>query len=169
MSQLGHRLCRSKVATNSIRRPAERVRIKVRVAGCSGRLDVPQQLPDDWKPKPCASADARVRVPQVMDTNAVEPSAFCYGLPEPFQVCARLFVLGSRLVSGNDMGADARKIDEYFQSWGVQDDRLLAGLAIGQQQHPSFEIDVLPSQVQDLAESGTSEEQKPHRRRGMWP
>jgi hypothetical protein len=58
-------------APDTVGGAAQRIRVKVRVARSGAGLRVPEQLADDRQPEPRASADARVRVAEIMKAAAV--------------------------------------------------------------------------------------------------
>ena len=69
------------MTADAIGRPAQRVRVKVGIACGGARLGVPEQLADDRQPEAGTRADTRVRVPQVVNANTIEPGPHRNSLP----------------------------------------------------------------------------------------
>jgi hypothetical protein len=55
----------------------------------------------------------------------------------------------------------AGQIRQYSERRRVEIDRLLSGLAVGQENHRPFEVDPFPMQAEDFRTSAAGEEQKP--------
>ena len=69
------------LATDAIRSFAQRVRVQVRIAGSSGCVSVPEELADQGQAKASTSANARMRVPEIVDTNTFQTGALGYCFP----------------------------------------------------------------------------------------
>ena len=127
---------------------------------CScGRLSVPQQSANDWQPQPSTGTKARVSVPEVVQANAVQTGPLCDGIPWALQIVAR----ASRIVAGHHVGPDPLQRIQHGKGRGVEDDSLPAALAVGQEQTATFQVDVLPFQVQDFPEAAASEQKQAER------
>jgi hypothetical protein len=113
----------------------------MRVTTRSRRLRMPQKLADDWKAKRCARANARERVPQIVDAKPFKPCRLGDGSPRPLEIDAGL----PSPISGNDMGVafEMRERREDGERRRAQIDQLLAGLAVGQEYDSALEVDKL--------------------------
>jgi hypothetical protein len=59
------------MAPDAVGRAAERVRVQVSISRRGARLSMAEQLANDRQSEPGARADARVRVPQIVNGNAL--------------------------------------------------------------------------------------------------
>jgi hypothetical protein len=124
-----------------------------------------QQPADDWQAQPTTGTEARIGVPQIVQPNAGKSGALSDSIPWALQIMARLF----RMVAGNYERTDSTiQAIQHRKGRGIEDDRLPAALAIRQKQTAALDIDVLPSQVQNLPQAAAGEEKEAKRRGRGW-
>ena len=92
----------------------------------------------------CASANARERVPQIVDAKPFKPCRLGDGSPRPLEIDAGL----PSPISGTFEMRERREDGERRRA---QIDQLLAGLAVGQEYDSALEVDELPAGMQNFA------------------
>jgi len=103
-----------------------------------------------------------IGVPKIVQAHAGQTGSRLHlplageGIPRALQIVARLL----RIIAGHHVGAKPFKPVQYCKGRGVNDDRLSAALAVRQEQTAALDINVLPSQVQDLGRLRSSEFQR---------
>src|SRR5262245_26338140 len=116
---------------------------------------MPQQFPDDRQPKTAASTKAGEGVPQIVQADADQSCTLGHGVPWPLKVSARQF----RIIARDHERPNLLESSYHREGRSVEDDSLATALAVGQEQQASFQIDVLPAQVQDFPQTAAGEEQ----------
>src|SRR5215211_2529763 len=109
----------------------------MRVTCSCRRLGVSKQFANDGQSETGAGAEAGVSMPQVMKTDPSKSSAFGDSPPGAIKVSPWGFVVRSGGLPRHDIGAKPGQVDQYLHGRGVEHDRLLAGLAVGEEQEPS--------------------------------
>ncbi len=82
---------------------------------------------------------------EVMDAETLESAAPRYRAPRALQVGAWFLSFRARIVASDYIVADALQIAEHLDRDSIGHNGLSTGLAIGQEQHSTFEIDLIPS------------------------
>ena len=97
-----------------------------------------------------------------MDAKPFKPCRLGDGSPRPLEIDAGL----PSPISGNDMGVafEMRERREDGERRRAQIDRLLAGLAVGQEMHSTLEVDELPAGMQNFAQPCAGQDQEADRR-----
>src|SRR5215510_6844336 len=93
-------------------------------------------------------------VPKVMKAQSIQARALDNRSPWPVEISPRLIVPRSSCLPGNHIGADTRQVSENVEGRGIQHDRLLARLAVGQEEQSAFKVYLRPFQVQDFPQAG---------------
>ena len=125
----------------------------MRIARGGLRLCVTQKLSDDRQSHTARSAYAGERMAQIVNAQIIKPGMFAKSPPWPIEVVAR-FV---RLVAGNHVVADSLQFIQNSKCRTVEDNEPFARLAVGDQQKPALEIDIILSKVENFAHPTTGE------------
>ena len=123
----------------------------MRIASGGRRLRVAQQLADDGEAEPAACTEARIGMPEIVQTNPIKPGAFCNCRPWALQAG-----MASRNRHRAPHTPELTETCEDCQCRSVQNDGL-AGLQLGQKQQPALDIDVFPFEMEDFPKAATSE------------
>jgi hypothetical protein len=107
-------------------------------------------------------------MPEVVDTDPAEIGGSSYGLPWTFEIGPGSVVFCTCILAGNYVRANSWEISKNVKGRGIQNDGFLAGFAVRQEEHASFEVHMLPFQMQDFAQPRAREDQQPDGGRSMW-
>src|SRR5271166_503785 len=115
------------------------------IASSCRRVSVTEQFPYDWQPKPGTGTKTGMGMSQVMETYASESRTLGHSPPGAVEVSPCCFLVGAGGLAGDDVGTQPRQVGQHLHSRSVEHDRLLAGLAVREEQESSLKVHPLPS------------------------
>jgi hypothetical protein len=92
-------------------------------------------------------------MPQIVQPEPRKTGTLGNRAPGTVEIGAGLLALSPGALACDDVSAKTFKLREYSERRRVEDDRLRASLAVREQEQTAFQIDVLPFELQDFAES----------------
>ena len=140
-SRLPH--LRGEFGGDRVRRGFKRIGRDVGIAACGLGTLVSQQFTDDREPEIAAGTGRGEGMPQIVQPYRTQCGTMADGLPGPLQIVPGVF--GPQ--ASDNVVAGARNAFKHRNGRTGKNDRLAAGLAVGEQQHAAFAIEFLPAQV----------------------
>src|SRR5689334_5923980 len=105
--------------------------------GCSWPR-MTQELANNWQAESRTRAEARMGMPQIVNSNSDKARPLSDRAPRLVEIGAWFFLFSPSVFSGNHIGADARQAREHGHRRCVEHNRFFPGLAIGQRQQPAL-------------------------------
>lgn len=120
-------------------------------------LRMSKKLADHVEARAIVDGEGRVRVPEIMQADALEVGAVANHVPG----LPKIDEVGAAPMALDDIGVIdiSGMMAKNFDGLGVEVDRLAAGLAVGQPDHAAIKIDVVPLERRDLAVARAGEQE----------